>query len=66
MKRRIELLAILCASSAMLVGIYVGFVDRFSHPEKIETQLFIDNWHLWAIVVLAVLCTAWIIRRDNS
>lgn len=25
-------------------AIYVGFIYRFNHPEKTETQSLIDNW----------------------
>lgn len=37
------------------VGITMTFVVRFSHPQLTETQLLIEFWYWYLLVVLAAI-----------
>ena len=45
----------------LLAMIGTGIYVRFSHPELTETQLFIEFWYVWMLMIATVFVALWVL-----
>lgn len=57
-----EILGLAAMAVAVLIGLWVGIVYRFAHPEATETQLFLANWQYAAAILVLSLVAALLLQ----